>query len=25
MGETRARNYVFRLRTRDQWLMMFGT
>jgi glyoxylase-like metal-dependent hydrolase (beta-lactamase superfamily II) len=24
MGETRARNYVFRLRTLDQWLTMFG-
>ena len=25
MGETRERNYVFRFRTRDQWLTMFGT
>jgi glyoxylase-like metal-dependent hydrolase (beta-lactamase superfamily II) len=24
MGETRARNYVFRPRTLDQWLTMFG-
>jgi glyoxylase-like metal-dependent hydrolase (beta-lactamase superfamily II) len=24
MGETRRRNYVFRLRTLDQWLTMFG-
>ncbi len=24
MGETRARNYVFRPRSRDQWLTMFG-
>jgi hydroxyacylglutathione hydrolase len=24
MGETRRHNYVFRLRTLDQWLMMFG-
>ncbi|HEY7137823.1 MAG TPA: MBL fold metallo-hydrolase [Acidimicrobiia bacterium] len=24
MGETRRRNYVFRPRTLDQWLMMFG-
>lgn len=25
MGETRRRNYVFRLPTLDQWLTMFGT
>ena len=25
MGETRQRNYVFRLRTPEQWLMMFGS
>ncbi len=25
MGETRARNYVFRLRTPEQWLTMFGS
>lgn len=24
MGETRARNYVFRLRTPEQWMTMFG-
>lgn len=24
MGETRARNYVFRLRTPEQWMAMFG-
>jgi glyoxylase-like metal-dependent hydrolase (beta-lactamase superfamily II) len=24
MGETRSRNYVFRLRTPEQWLTMFG-
>jgi glyoxylase-like metal-dependent hydrolase (beta-lactamase superfamily II) len=24
MGETRAHNYVFRPRTLDQWLTMFG-
>jgi glyoxylase-like metal-dependent hydrolase (beta-lactamase superfamily II) len=24
MGQTRERNYVFRLRTLDQWLTMFG-
>ena len=24
LGEVRARNYVFRPRTRDQWMMMFG-
>jgi hydroxyacylglutathione hydrolase len=24
LGETRARNYVFRLRTPEQWLTMFG-
>lgn len=24
MGETRGRNYVFRLKTLDQWLTMFG-
>ena len=25
MGETRARNYVFRLRTAEQWMTMFGS
>jgi glyoxylase-like metal-dependent hydrolase (beta-lactamase superfamily II) len=25
MGETRQRNYVFRLRTPDQWMTMFGS
>jgi len=25
MGDTRERNYVFRLRTLDQWLQMFGS
>jgi glyoxylase-like metal-dependent hydrolase (beta-lactamase superfamily II) len=25
LGEVRTRNYVFRPRTRDQWLMMFGS
>jgi glyoxylase-like metal-dependent hydrolase (beta-lactamase superfamily II) len=24
LGEVRRRNYVFRPRTRDQWMMMFG-
>ncbi|MHB8680881.1 MAG: MBL fold metallo-hydrolase [Acidimicrobiales bacterium] len=24
LGDTRARNYVFRLRTPEQWLLMFG-
>ena len=25
MGETRSNNYVFRLRTLDQWMTMFGS
>ncbi len=25
LGDTRARNYVFRLRTPEQWMTMFGT